>query len=76
MAAVGEPIYAVRAEAVPVRITAHKVGHEYRIHFGRGIGWAPTRYKTQPDVLKALLAMRSYGVAEARICKGLCKQSP
>lgn len=72
--AAGSPIYAVRAEAVPVNIYAHQLGPgDFRIRLGRGIGWAPTRYKTAAEVLRALLAMRSYGVAEARMCKAMCR---
>lgn len=71
------PIYAVRAHAVPVRIEAFKMGvNNFRIRFARGIGWAPQRYKSEQEVLKALLSMRSYGVAEARMCKEICKQHP
>ena len=72
--AIGRPIFAVRAEAVPVNIYAHQLGPgDFRIRLGRGIGWAPTRYKTMDQVLRAILAMRSYCVNEARMCKAICK---
>jgi hypothetical protein len=75
--AAGSPILSVRAEAVPLRIDAFKLGpNDYRIKLARGIGWAPTKYKTLDAVLKQLLAMRSYTVAEATICKAMCKASP
>lgn len=75
--AVSDPIYAVRADAVPVTIYAHRMGpQEFRIKFSRGIGWAPTRYKTERDVLQALLGMRSYTVAEARMAKAICTEQP
>ena len=71
------PIYAVRAEAVPVLIEAYQLGAQnFRIRLARGIGWAPTRYKSKDDALQALLNMRSYGVAEARACKAICKPEP
>lgn len=72
-----QPIYAVRAEAVPVTIEAHQLGAQnFRIRFGRGIGWAPKRYTSRDDVLAALLAMKSYGVAEARAAKKICTPGP
>ena len=75
--AIGRPILAVRAEAVPVSIYAHQLGPgDFRIRLGRGIGWAPGKYKTVDAVLKQLLAMRSYTIAEATICKAMCKASP
>lgn len=75
--AAGDPIYAVRAEAVPVTIYAHQLGPaDFRIRFSRGIGWAPTRYKTRHEVLAALLGMRSYTVAEARMAKAICTTDP
>lgn len=75
--ATGNPILSVRAEAVPVRIDAHQLGPQnFRIHFARGIGWAPKQYRTLAEVTKALLAMRSYTVAEARMCKAICKPAP
>lgn len=71
---IGKPLFMVHAEAVPVKIAAHQLGPgDFRIRLGRGIGWAPTRYKTMDQVLRALLAMRSYGVNEARMCKAICK---
>ena len=77
MAAGDRPIYAVRAEAVPVTIEAYQLGAQhFRIRFGRGIGWAPKRYTSRADVLAALLAMKSYGVAEARMCKAICTADP
>lgn len=75
--ATGSPILSVRAEAVPLRIDAYQLGpNNYRIKLARGIGWAPGTYKTMDAVLKQLLAMRSYTVAEATICKAMCKASP
>lgn len=73
----GSPILSVRAEAVPVRIDAYQLGpNDYRIKLARGIGWAPTKFKTLDAVLAQLLKMRSYTVAEATICKAMCKASP
>lgn len=73
----GEPIYAVRAEAVPVTITAHRLGsNNYRIKFARGIGWAPKRYASEADVLAALLPLASYTVADARMAKAMCTELP
>lgn len=75
--AVSEPIYAVRAEAVPVTIYAHQLGPgEFRIRFARGIGWAPNKYRTEREVLEALLGMRSYTIAEARMAKAICTEQP
>ena len=75
--AAGNPILSVRAEAVPVRIDAYQLGpNYYRIKLARGIGWAPTKFKTVDEVLKQLLKMRSYTAAEATICKAMCKASP
>ena len=72
-----QPIYAVRAEAVPLLIEAFEFGpSDYRIRLRRGIGWVPVRYKSKDAVLKALLNMRSYGVAEARMTKKICKPEP
>ena len=72
-----QPIYAVRAEAVPVLIEAFEFGpSDYRIRLRRGIGWVPVRYRSKADVLKALLGMRSYGVAEARMTKKICTPEP
>lgn len=72
-----QPIYAVRADAVPVLITAFELepGH-FRIRLGRGIGWAPERYTTREQVLRKLLAMRSYTAAEAKACKAICRPTP
>ena len=76
MATGNRPIYAVRAEAVPVTIEAYQVGAQnFRIRFGRGIGWAPKRYTSAADVLAALLAIKSYGVAEAKAAKAMCSQN-
>lgn len=73
----GEPIYAVRAEAVPVTIFAHQLGpSDFRIKFARGIGWAPNRYKTREAVLAALLGLKSYTVTEARMAKAICTELP
>lgn len=75
--AVSKPLYAVHAEAVPVMITAHRLGdRNYRIRFARGIGWAPKRYTSEADVLAALLAVQSYTVADARMAKAVCTQLP
>ena len=75
--AAGDPIYAVRAEAVPVTIYAHQLGpQEFRIRFSRGIGWAPNKYRTSQAVLAALLDLRSYTVAEARMAKAICTEQP
>ena len=72
-----QPIYAVRAEAVPVLIEAFEFGpSDYRIRLRRGIGWVPVKYKTKAAVLKQILHMRSYGVAEARMTKAICKPEP
>lgn len=77
MASFDRPIYAVRAEAVPVSIEAHQLGAQhFRIRFGRGIGWAPKRYTSRDEVLAALLAMKSYGVAEAKAAKAICTADP
>jgi hypothetical protein len=73
----GEAVYAVRAEAVPVLITAYRLGRgDYRIMMGRGIGWAPKRYASERDVLAALLPMASYTQAEARMAKEVCSKEP
>ena len=75
--AVSDPIYAVRAEAVPVTIYAHELGPgDFRIRFARGIGWAPNRYRTRQAVLAALLGMQSYTTTEARMAKAVCKPEP
>lgn len=75
--AVSDPIYAVHAEAVPVMIYAHQLGrNEYRIRFSRGIGWAPTKYRTEREVLAAMLRMQSYGLDEARMAKSICLSTP
>lgn len=72
-----DAIYAVRAERVPVLITAHQLGPKhFRIRLHRGIGWVPQRFTTREAVLKQLLAMRSYGVDEARACKRICRPNP
>lgn len=72
-----EPIYSVRAEAVPVTIYAHQVRpHEFRIRFARGIGWSPTKYKTREAVLAALLGMSTYTTAEAKMAKAMCTIEP
>lgn len=72
-----QPIYAVRAPAVPVLIEAFELGPaNYRIRLGRGIGWTPERYKTREQVLQQLLRMQSYTEAEARACKAICKPEP
>lgn len=77
MAAGDQPIYAVRAEAVPVLITAHQLGPaDFRIHLARGIGWSPTKYTSREQVLAALLAMKSYRAEEARACKSICRPTP
>lgn len=69
----GEAIYTVRADAVPVLITAYRMGvGDYRIELGRGIGWVPKRYASERDVLAALLPMASYTQAEARMAKQIC----
>ena len=71
--AAGEALYTVRAEAVPVLITAYRMGTgDYRIELGRGIGWAPKRYASERDVLAALLPMASYTKAEATMAKQAC----
>lgn len=73
----GEALYTVRADAVPVLITAYCLGRgDYRIELGRGIGWAPKRYASERDVLAALLPMASYTQAEARMAKEVCSQRP
>ena len=75
--AAGDPIYAVRAEAVPVLITAHRLGStNYRIKFGRSIGWAPKRYDSAQDVLRAILGMATYSQADARLAKAMCTPEP
>lgn len=72
-----QPIYAVRAEAVPLLIEAFEFGpSDYRIRLRRGIGWVPVRYKSKEEVLRQLLNMKSYGVNEARCCKKICKPEP
>lgn len=72
-----QPIYAVRAEAVPVLIEAFEFGpSDYRIRLRREIGWVPVRYRSKDAVLKQLLNMRSYGVAEARATKKICTPEP
>lgn len=72
-----QPIYAVRAEAVPVLIEAFELGSQhFRIRLARGIGWTHERYATRSDVLKQLLSMRSYTEREARACKAICKPEP
>lgn len=77
MAAGDPPIYAVRAEAVPVLITAHQFGPaDFRIHLARGIGWSPTKYTSRQQVLAALLAMKSYRAQEAQACKAICRPTP
>lgn len=54
-------------------ITAHQFGkYDFRIKLARGIGWAPKIYKTREEVLTALLGMKSYGIAEAKMCKAVC----
>lgn len=74
---VSEPIYAVRAHAVPVLITAHCLGaNNFRIKFARGIGWAPERYASSQDVLRAILGMSTYSQADARLAKEICTQEP
>ncbi len=74
---IGSPIYAVRAEAVPVLIEAYQLGPaDFRIRLRRGIGWAPERFKTREAVLAKLLEMRSYGVEQARMCKAVCRPEP
>lgn len=74
---VSDPIYAVRAEAVPVLITAHRMGaNNFRIKFGRGIGWAPKRYASEAEVLSALLPLATYTVADARMAKAVCTELP
>lgn len=71
--AAGEALYTVRADAVPVLITAYRMGTgDYRIELGRGIGWVPKRYASERDVLAALLPMASYTQAEARLAKQIC----
>lgn len=72
-----QPIYAVRAEAVPLLIEAFEFGpSDYRIRLRRGVGWVPVRYKTKEAVLQQLLNMKSYGVNEARSCKAICTPEP
>ena len=72
-----QPIYAVRAEAVPVLIEAFEFGpSDYRIRLRRGIGWVPVRYCSKDAVLQQILSMRSYGVAEARATKKICTPEP
>lgn len=74
---ISDPIYAVRAEAVPVTIFAYELGrHDYRIKIGRGIGWTPERYRTREAVLAKLVAMRSYGMDEAMMAKRICRADP
>lgn len=72
-----QPIYAVRAEAVPVNICAYQLGaNDFRIHLERGIGWSPVRYTSKEAVLQRLLNMRSYGMTEAKACKKICTPEP
>jgi hypothetical protein len=72
-----QPIYAVRAAAVPVLIEAFElVPQNFRIRLARGIGWTPERYATRALVLQQLLRMQSYTQAEARMCKAICRPEP
>lgn len=72
-----QPIYAVRAPAVPVLIEAFELGPaNYRIRLARGIGWTPERYQTRALVLQQILRMQGYTEAEVRACKAICKPEP
>lgn len=69
-----QPIYAIRAPAVPVLIEAFELGPaNYRIRLAHGIGWTPERYATRALVLQQLLRMQGYTETEARACKAICK---
>ena len=71
----GNPLFTVKAEAVPVLISIYKVRGAYRIQFGRGIGWDPTIYANEKDALKKLMSYKTYTKAEATIAKSLCKKN-
>lgn len=67
-----ELIAEVYAERCDLRLRLYLQHGVYRIR-AQGMGWAPTRWTDRDAALAKLLAMQSYGPAEADMLRGMCR---